>query len=55
MNSTYAGFPKAIVFTTEPRFDVKRTYCVNARPGGNRNSLIGKMQISAIKMTFNHV
>jgi len=40
-------FPMAIVRTTKPHFDVKRTYCVNARLGGNDNSL-GKTLISAI-------
>ena len=32
-------FPKAIVLNTKPRFDVKRTYCVNTRLGGGDHSL----------------
>ena len=32
-------FPKAIVLTTKPRFDVKRSNCVKARLGGENNRL----------------
>ncbi len=32
-------FVKTIVFTTKPPFDIKKKYCINARIGGEDNSL----------------
>ena len=39
-NGAMQVFPRAIALTIKPRFDVKRTYYVNARLGGEDNNII---------------
>ena len=41
-NSTYAGFPKAIVLITKLCFDINKIYCVTVRQCSHKLSQIHK-------------
>lgn len=40
-------FPKAIILTIMPRFNVEKNYCVNARPAGEDKRLKKKKEYNS--------